>query len=203
MATSSKVKSTNRKKTPPATSSAVRTASDERQPPPRFGGPTFRRYVTEHATPSQTRTAIPTPPATFTQEPTYSPTAQAAIIKNTLFASLMTTAVGDYEMFTAAAFEAFIKELIREYGNSGDRLEQMQIEQLALAHYRIADLHAQAAGAKDARAVEAYTGAATRLMAEFRRQVMAIRRARQIGQTSAASTPSQTAATAEAPEKNG
>ena len=66
-------------------------------------------------------------------------------------------------------------ELLREMGNPTDPLERMLIEQLALAHVMTMQLHVNAALAKTPDGTGIYTTAATRLMGEMRRMILAVR----------------------------
>jgi hypothetical protein len=51
----------------------------------------------------------------------------------------------------------------------------MLLEQLALAHFRVGQLHAAAGGAQGAEAAKALNAAAARLLGEFRRTALALR----------------------------
>jgi hypothetical protein len=84
----------------------------------------------------------------------------------------MTVAVGLDKLFNAPGFRAFLDQLVRDMGVT-DRVEVMLLEQLALAHFRVAQLHIQAEEARGP-AADVYNHAAARLMGEFRRTALAL-----------------------------
>ena len=73
------------------------------------------------------------------------------------------------------AAKAYVDELAKEAKRANDPVEAMMVEQLALAHHRIASLHARAAAADGIRGVEVYSSAAQRLLDEFRRLTLTLR----------------------------
>jgi hypothetical protein len=73
--------------------------------------------------------------------------------------------------------------LVKASGDPGDPIEVLMIEQIALAHFRIGQLHAKAESAESNEAVKAYSAAAIRLTGEFRRLSLALRQYRQPTQT--------------------
>ncbi len=56
-----------------------------------------------------------------------------------------------------------------------DPIERMLLEQLALAHFRIGQLHVRASEAQGLEAVRVYNSVAARMLGEFRRTVLALR----------------------------
>jgi hypothetical protein len=66
-------------------------------------------------------------------------------------------------------------QLLRDAGNPPDPIERMLIEQLALAHHSIAKLHSKAAAAQTPDEANIYSGAASRLLGEFRRTAQCYR----------------------------
>ena len=74
-----------------------------------------------------------------------------------------------------AGFKLYRDELLRASGSPTDPLEVMMLEQAAVAHHRILNLHAQAAGVESAEMIEVLNTAATKLTAEFRRLCLAVR----------------------------
>ena len=98
---------------------------------------------------------------------------QATIIRSTFFASSMAAAIGTFNLVTPTGYRAFLDQLTHDAGDPTDPLEIMQLEQLAMAHFRIGELHSRAADAKDAKVVEVFSSAATQLTAEFRRGMLA------------------------------
>ncbi len=73
------------------------------------------------------------------------------------------------------AYTLYMQQLLKDAGSPGDPVEQMLVEQLAMAHHNIGRLHANAAVVKDLQQIKAYNSAAVRLLAEFRRMAEALR----------------------------
>jgi hypothetical protein len=73
------------------------------------------------------------------------------------------------------ASKARVERLLEQAKQTEDPVEAMMLEQLCLAHHRIASLHARAASASDIKVIEIYSSAAQRLLGEWRRLVLALR----------------------------
>jgi hypothetical protein len=84
------------------------------------------------------------------------------------------------------AFRLYRNKLLADCGGPTDPIEVMLIEQLALAHLNMGLLHCKASNAGSVECATAYSGAASRLMGEFRRSAIALQAyraaARQLGQ---------------------
>jgi hypothetical protein len=104
----------------------------------------------------------------------FEPAQQAALIRNALFASLMTSGIGLDNLFSSSGFRLFLAQLVRDAGGPTDPIEVMLIEQLAMLHFRSADLHSRAGQAPAVESAAAYTAAAARLTSEFRRGALAL-----------------------------
>jgi len=76
---------------------------------------------------------------------------------------------------SAHAAKARVEQLLEQAKQTDDPVEAMMLEQLCMAHHRIAALHARAAKSTDIKVIEAYSSAAQRLLAEFRRLAIALR----------------------------
>jgi hypothetical protein len=78
-------------------------------------------------------------------------------------------------------------KLLADCGSPTDPIEVMLIEQLALAHLNMGLLHCKASNAGSVECATAYSGAASRLMGEFRRSAIALQAyraaSRHLGQT--------------------
>jgi hypothetical protein len=92
-----------------------------------------------------------------------------------LFPLLMAQAVGHSSLIDGSACRVFLERLLAEAGNPADPVERMLLEQLAVAHFRTAQLHVLAGQAKGTEAVKLLTAAAARLLGEFRRTALALR----------------------------
>jgi hypothetical protein len=101
---------------------------------------------------------------------------QARTIREGLFPSLVATAIGHAKFFESSAYKVFLDQFVNDAAESPDPIERLLIEQLALAHFRIGDLHCSAAASGEGiDAVKVYASAASRLLGEFRRSVLALK----------------------------
>jgi hypothetical protein len=80
----------------------------------------------------------------------------------------------DGPIFDVHTFKVYLDDLLQRSGASSDPIEQMLVHQLAQAHFAVARLHVRSSGSRDTGAAVAYTAAAARLMAEFRRTSLAL-----------------------------
>jgi len=104
---------------------------------------------------------------------------EADIIEHAVFAASMASSVAVGNGVTASGFKRYLDRLLEQSGNPTDPIERMMIQQVALAHFRIAQLHARADKAKTVDAAKQYTAVAIRLTGELRRMGLAIQRYRQ------------------------
>jgi len=86
------------------------------------------------------------------------------------------------------AFVRYRDQLLKDCGSPTDPIMIMLIEQLALASHNAGRLHVLSACAKSVQEASAYTAAAARLMAEFRRGALALEELRARAATKANST---------------
>lgn len=101
---------------------------------------------------------------------------------------MMATALGLDGQFEPAAYRVYLERLMADLGSPTDPVERMMAEQLCLAHFRTAQLHAAGGRATGAEAVKLLNAAAARLLAEFRRTALALRELRNTA-TSKRSSP--------------
>ena len=87
-----------------------------------------------------------------------------------MFASLSQA----FKIIDQRAYKIYRDDLLADCGNPTDPIEVMIIEQLALAHFGVGLLSCKAANAGKVEAVGVYSGAAARLMGEFRRSALAL-----------------------------
>ena len=104
---------------------------------------------------------------------------EADIIQDVLFAASMAGSISAGDSVSSSGFKVFLERLLKQAGDPTDPVERMMIEQLALAHYRIAQLHVQAAKADTVDAAKQYSAMAIRLTGELRRMSLAIKQYRQ------------------------
>ena len=100
---------------------------------------------------------------------------QAEILRKGAFPALMATALSIDPYFETGAYRIYLEQLKQDAGNPTDPIEVMLIEQLCMAHWRIAQLHVSAGQAKSVEAIKAYNSATARLWGEFRRTALALR----------------------------
>ena len=145
-------------------------------PNPLFGKP--------QASPAE---AAPQPPAEPTVEELIAQ--QAVNLKDVAGASQMYIAVSASiaPHISTEAFKIYRQTLLEQSGSPSDPMEIMLIEQIALAHFHIGRLHLRSCSATDGNLAVAFSDAATRLTAEFRRSVVALEeyRAKQIARKAA------------------
>lgn len=103
------------------------------------------------------------------------PEQQAEAIRTVVFAAHVATAVGLESEFEPDGYRLFLERFARDAGVAGDPLGEVLAQQVALAHFRVGDLHGRAAAAGEAEAAGAYTAATARLRGEVRKSVTALR----------------------------
>jgi hypothetical protein len=99
---------------------------------------------------------------------------QADLLRDGLFAALMATAADLPQFDSAPAYNAYLTRLLEDFGSPSNPIAKMLVEQLALAHIRIAQLHGSAALATELEAAKTYATMAARLTGEFRRSAIAL-----------------------------
>lgn len=82
------------------------------------------------------------------------------------------------------AFKKYMAKLHAECGNSTDPVERMMLEQLTIAHHSLARLMVKAASADNFELAAMYQSASTKLLAEFRRLALSIKKYREPSSTS-------------------
>jgi hypothetical protein len=104
---------------------------------------------------------------------------KANVIRDLAFPAAMAGAIPVAKDVGTAAFKVYRDGLVKEAGSPTDPVEIMLIEQLALAHHRVAQLHVQAEQAKSVEEAKVFTMAAVRLTGELRRLALALSQYRQ------------------------
>lgn len=100
---------------------------------------------------------------------------QAEVLRKGVFPALMASALGFDDFFETSAYKLFLERLLEDAGNPTDPIERMLVEQLAMAHFRIAQLHVSAGHAKVTEVIKMYNSVAARMLGEFRRTALALR----------------------------
>lgn len=100
---------------------------------------------------------------------------RAKTLETGVFPAMMASALGLGNGFDVPAFAAYLREILAQHGDPTDPTERMLIEQLCMAHFRIAHLHVHAGSAQTLEAVKVYSTAAVRLLGELRRTALTLR----------------------------
>jgi hypothetical protein len=103
---------------------------------------------------------------------------EAEVLREGAFPAAMANALDLGGHFDTGSFRVYLEQTLEQAGDPSDPIEKMLLQQICLAHHRIAQLHAGAHHAEAAEAAEAvkiYNAAAARLLGEFRRGVLALR----------------------------
>jgi hypothetical protein len=100
---------------------------------------------------------------------------QAEGLRTCVIPAMMASAFPALAQFSAAGFKVHLERTLADLGNPSDPVERMMIEQLVLAHFRVAQLHVDAGYCKDAEGMKLFTAATARLLGEFRRTALALR----------------------------
>lgn len=116
---------------------------------------------------------------------------QVQIVEKALPAVHMATIAGKSlkQEVSVLGYLEYLSRLLAASGNPADPIERMMCEQLAFAHCRIGQLHANAACATSAQLEVAYTLAAAKLMAESRKTSLALKEYRTASLPKVSGTP--------------
>jgi hypothetical protein len=117
---------------------------------------------------------VASPPAPSSPPPRLSLEAierQADILRRVIYPSLMATAFKFDRLVGPSAFRLYLDQMRADTGNSNDPMEEILLEQVALAHFRAGQLVSMAGGADSLEAIDMYNRGATRLMAEVRKTI--------------------------------
>jgi len=82
--------------------------------------------------------------------------------------------VGIEGQVRASGCRVLLDRILANAADPADAIEVMLIEQLTMAHYRAAQLQAQAAEAKNLEAAQIYNTSAGRMLSEFRKTALAM-----------------------------
>jgi hypothetical protein len=88
---------------------------------------------------------------------------------------LFGASAGVFPLVEAAAFTQYMDAVRRDAGDPADPVEQMLLEQVALAHHAVGQLFMKASAAETVGAAGVYLAAATRLTAEVRKTAVALK----------------------------
>jgi len=92
-------------------------------------------------------------------------------LRNAVIPSCLAAALEPSYGVSAAGIRLYLDQMLQEADGARDPIERILIEQVAMAHHRIAQLHAQASTAKVPESSLQYTAFAARLLSELRQTV--------------------------------
>lgn len=100
---------------------------------------------------------------------------QAAVAKVAIIPVAMAMAIGDGHRIEASGYRLYLNCLLKDAGNPTDPVEIMLLEQLAVCHFRAAQLHGDAGQAEGMEAIEVFNAAAARCTAEVRKIALTLK----------------------------
>ena len=135
------------------------------------------RKPTRSSTPRVPETSAPNPTGDANGEWRQKALDQAWTAREMLFSACFSSVVGA-ETVEAPGAKVYVNSFIRDAGEPTDPVELILLQQLLMAHHRVAQLHARAEGVTAPEAVKVLNAAASRLLGEVRRLALAIRQYR-------------------------
>ena len=109
---------------------------------------------------------------------------RANLVKTSVFARAMASTIELDDSFDTSVFQSYLEQMQIEAGDASDPIERMMIEQLAMAHLRIGDLHLHAAHATGSELIKILNAATMRALSEFRKTALALAAYRERGKQS-------------------
>jgi hypothetical protein len=97
------------------------------------------------------------------------------VLREGLFATYMATALNMDKFFDARAYRIYLANVMRDLGDPKDPIERMLIEQLCLAHFRVAQLHGAAGQANGLEGTKLLNTVAARMLGEMRRTALSLK----------------------------
>ena len=146
--------------------------------PPSESGPVIKSHrplpmTTFPNSTKQTKTKKPTPEQ-LTRS-TKSSLEQAYAVKEAIVPAMLATVLGIENTIGASGYRIYLDDLIRDSGSPTDRVEIMLLEQIVMCHHRSMQMQTLAEKAQGTEAIEMYLAAGSRLSAEFRKSVLALK----------------------------
>lgn len=111
------------------------------------------------------------------------------VLREGVFSALMATSLALDKFFDTSAYRVYLAGVMRDLGDPKDPIERMLIEQLCLAHFRVAQLHGAAGQANGLEGTKLLNTVAARMLGEMRRTALSLKAYR----TTAAPTSRQKA----------
>jgi hypothetical protein len=87
----------------------------------------------------------------------------------------MATSLALDKFFDSSAYRVYLAGVMRDLGDPKDPIERMLIEQLCLAHFRVAQLHGAAGHANGLEGMKLLNTVAARMLGEMRRTALSLK----------------------------
>ena len=100
---------------------------------------------------------------------------QAEVLREGAFSALMATALNLDKYFDTGAYRVYLAGVMHDLGDPKDPIERMLIEQLCLAHFRVAQLHGAAGQASGLEGTKLLNTVAARMLGEMRRTALSLK----------------------------
>ena len=123
-----------------------------------------KQHTTKEAVPGETAPGLDSARHATTQRHSH----QAEVLRKGVFPALMASALNLDKFFDTAAYKIYLENVLRDMGEPTDPIERMLVEQLCLAHFRVAQLQADAGSAKGLVAIQLLNSVAGRMLGEMR-----------------------------------
>jgi hypothetical protein len=99
----------------------------------------------------------------------------AEVLRANVFPAMLATALNLDKFLDANAYKIYLANVMRDLGDPVDPIERMLVEQLCLAHFRVAQLHGAAAMANGLEATILLNTITARLLGELRRTALSVK----------------------------
>jgi hypothetical protein len=99
----------------------------------------------------------------------------AEVLRQGVFPTMMASALNLDRFFDSNADRIYLASVMRDLGDPKDPIERMLIEQLCMAHFRVAQLHGAAGQANGLEATKLLNTIAARMLGELRRTALSLK----------------------------
>jgi hypothetical protein len=97
------------------------------------------------------------------------------VLREGVFPALMATSLALDKFFDSNAYRVYLAGVMRDLGDPKDPIERMLIEQLCLAHFRVAQLHGAAGQASGLEGMKLLNTVAARMLGDMRRTALSLK----------------------------
>ncbi len=150
--------------------------SRSKAPPPAAVASSPSQQAADHPAPAPTHQEPPPAGLDEARHAAAQRTAhQADVLREGVFPALMASALNLDKYIDAGAYRVFLGNVMRDLGEPTDPIERMLVEQLCMAHFRVAQLHAGAGQASGLEATKLLNTVAARMLGEMRRTALSLK----------------------------